>query len=130
MTLSKRQKSQLFSFILLVVFGLLALFKNQGGKTAYNDVNTGTNKKLIYTKHAECRMDCRFISEEEVNFIRKSGNINYRKSDMEDKPCPTISKEGRTKDGQMVRIVFAECDNSTKVVTAIDLEENHKCNCK
>jgi len=130
MKLNNRQKSQLFSIILLIVFGLIALFRNQSDKASFEDFNDNANKKLIYTKHAECRMDCRYISEQEVNFIRKEGNINYRKSDMEDKPCPTIAKEGRTKDGQMVRIVFAECDNSTKVVTAIDLENEYKCNCK
>jgi len=130
MALNNRQKSQLFSFILLIVFGLIALFRNDVDQASFDDFNENTNKKLIYTKHAECRMDCRYISEQEVNFIRKSGNINYRKSDMEDKPCPTIAKEGRTNDGQMVRIVFAECDNVTKVITTIDLENKYKCNCK
>lgn len=129
MALSKRQKSQLFSLILVIVLGSIAFFRNQTDKASFDDINT-TNKKLIYTKHAECRMDCRYISEQEVNFIRKSGNINYRKSDMQDRPCPTVAKEGRTKDGQMVRIVFAECDNTTKVVTAIDLENEYKCKCK
>jgi len=130
MALNNRQKSQLFSFILLIVFGLIAFFRNDVDQASFEDFNENTNKKLIYTKHAECRMDCRYISEQEVNFIRKSGNINYRKSDMEDKPCPTIAKEGRTNDGQMVRIVFAECDNVTKVITTIDLENKYKCNCK
>jgi len=52
---------------------------------------------MIYTKHAECRTGFRYISESEVNFVRKEDYINYCKSDMEDKPYLTIEKEGRTK---------------------------------
>jgi len=85
MALTNRQKSQLFSLILVIVLGAMTFFRNQTGKASFEDLNTNSNKKLIYTKHAECRMDCRYISEEEVNFIRKSGNVNYRKSDVEDK---------------------------------------------
>lgn len=130
MKLTNRQKSQLFSVILLVVIAGITFFQNQQSKPYFNDFEQNTNKKIYYTKHAKCRMDCREISKEEINFIREKGNINYRKSDMEDKPCPTIAKEGRSKDGQMLRIVFAECDNETKIVTAIDLENEYVCNCK
>lgn len=130
MKLTNRQKSQLFSVILLLVIAGITFFQNQQSKFSFNDFDQNTNKKIYYTKHAKCRMDCREISKEEINFIREKGNINYRKSDMEDKPCPTIAKEGRSKDGQMLRIVFAECDNETKIVTAIDLENEYECNCK
>lgn len=130
MKLTNRQKSQLFSVILLVIIAGITFFQNQQSKFSFNDFDQNTNKKIYYTKHAKCRMDCREISKEEINFIREKGNINYRKSDMEDKPCPTIAKEGRSKDGQMLRIVFAECDNETKIVTAIDLENEYECNCK
>lgn len=130
MKLTNRQKSQLFSVILLVIIAGITFFQNQQSKSSFNDFDQNTNKKIYYTKHAKCRMDCREISKEEINFIREKGNINYRKSDMEDKPCPTIAKEGRSKDGQMLRIVFAECDNETKIVTAIDLENEYECNCK
>jgi len=88
------------------------------------------NKKIYYTKHAKCRMDCRFIDKTEVEYIREFGKVNDYKSDFKDKPCPSIAKEGRTKDGQLVRIVFAKCKYQTKVITVIDLENNYKCNCK
>lgn len=130
MKLTNRQKSQLFSVILLVVLVGITLFQNQQNKASFDDFEQNVDKKIYYTKHAKCRMDCRHISKEEINFIREEGNINYRKSDLEDKPCPTIAKEGRSKDGQMLRVVFAECVNETKVVTAIDLENEYTCNCK
>jgi len=130
MKLSNRQKSQIFSVLLIIAMVGITLFQNQKASSSFKDFENDTAKKIYYTKHAKCRMDCRYISKEEINFIRKNGNINYRKSDMDDQPCPTIAKEGRSKDGQMLRIVFAECDTETKVVTAIDLENEYKCNCK
>ena len=35
--------------------------------------------KLIFSKHAKCRMDCRKIDESEVKEILKSGKINHKK---------------------------------------------------
>ena len=86
--------------------------------------------KLIYTKHARCRMDCRTISESEIQNILDNGKINHRKSKPNDSPCPSYAIEGDTNDGQEVRIVFAMCDNVTKVITAIDLENKYECYCK
>ncbi len=87
------------------------------------------DKRLIYTKHGECRMKCRHISEAEIKAILQQGKINHRKSKPADYPCPSFAVEGDTKDGQEVRIVFAKCDKVTKVVTAIDLGKNYNCHC-
>ncbi|HYE56006.1 MAG TPA: DUF4258 domain-containing protein [Chitinophagaceae bacterium] len=84
---------------------------------------------LEYTRHARCRMECRQISQSEVEYIMKNGTINYRKSDVKDKPCPTYALEGYTADQQHVRIVFAQCNTKTKVVTCIDLEKEWQCHC-
>jgi hypothetical protein len=99
--------------------------------------NDGRNKRSEwryrtpeYTQHARCRMQCRNISEDEVNDILRNGTINYRKSDLNDKPCPTYAVEGNTRDGQKVRIVFAACSSTTKVVTTIDVGKEHECDCK
>jgi hypothetical protein len=88
---------------------------------------------LEYTKHGECRMKCRNISEDEIKSVLKSGKINYDKSNVHDTPCGTYAVEGNTADGQKVRIVIADCDTISRVVTAIDL--NHEsdpdsCDCK
>jgi len=84
---------------------------------------------LEYTQHARCRMACRQITEEEVKEIMATGKINYRKTDVHDKPCPTYAVEGVTHDNQHVRIVFAQCDYKTKVVTTIDLDKEWSCDC-
>jgi hypothetical protein len=87
-------------------------------------------QKLEYTKHGECRMKCRNISEAEIKDILKTGKINYDKSNVHDKPCGTYAVEGKTTDGQNVRIVIADCDTISRVVTAIDLTNEHdSCDC-
>lgn len=84
---------------------------------------------LEYTRHARCRMECRRITESEVEGIMATGTINYGKSDVKAKPCPEYAVEGNTADGQRVRMVFAQCDNKTKVVTVIDLGHDWTCAC-
>ncbi len=88
-------------------------------------------QKLELTKHGACRMECRNISEAEIKDLLKTGKINYSKSEVRDKPCGTYAVEGTTKDGQNVRIVIADCDTISRVVTAIDLGmEKDSCSCK
>jgi len=84
---------------------------------------------LEYTRHAKCRMECRHITQKEVEEIMREGEINYRKSEVKATPCPTYAIEGNTSDNQHVRIVFAQCDYKTKVVTVIDLNEEWQCDC-
>lgn len=94
--------------------------------------NRGFDRRVSfieYTKHAKCRMECRHITQAEVEEIMRDGKINYAKSDVKDKPCPTYALEGITKDNQRVRIVFAQCDFKTKVITSIDLDTDWECHC-
>ncbi len=87
------------------------------------------DQELQLTEHAKCRMDCRTISFEEVKEILLSGKVNWKKSNKKDQPCPTYALEGLTTDNQYIRIVFADCKNSTKVITAIDLDNDYNCSC-
>ena len=84
---------------------------------------------LEYSKHAKCRMECRRISQAEVEEIMRDGKINYNKSDLQNARCPRYALEGVTADDQRVRIVYAQCNESTTVVTVIDLETDFQCNC-
>lgn len=86
--------------------------------------------RLIYTKHARCRMDCRHIDESEVQEILQKGRINYRKSEPAGRPDPKYAFEGTTHDGQQVRIVFAPAKRGMVVITVIDLETDWTCDCK
>ena len=75
-------------------------------------------------------MACRHIDEAEVQEILQKGRINYDKSDPASRPDPRYALEGTTRDGQEVRIVFAQADNGAVVVTVIDLQKEWSCNCK
>ncbi len=85
---------------------------------------------ISYTKHARCRMECRNISEEEIITILKTGSVNFSKSEVHAEPCKKYAIEGKTNDGQEVRIIFGKCNDVTKVITAIDLGVEHECHCE
>jgi hypothetical protein len=85
---------------------------------------------LTYSQHGSCRMKCRSISEAEVKELLKSGEVNYGKSKVHDKPCPGYAFEGKTADGQNIRVVFALCEKESRVITAIDLDQQaDTCSC-
>ncbi len=124
----------------LVVIALLVKRCNQGGPTTENpsretvtvNRNRGLDRRvayLEYTQHAKCRMECRHITQEEVKDILQTGQINYRKSEAQGRPCPTYALEGYSTGQQHLRIVFAQCDTKTKVVTCIDLDTEFECHC-
>lgn len=131
--------------LLLVVGGILLALQfmgnsdsNPNGSGNYpgdgnypgNSDKQYAGKKLIYTKHAKCRMDCRTIDRQEVGEVLSKGRINTRKSNPNDPRCPTKAIEHRTTTGQLIRAVVADCDDVAKLVTVIDLENNYKCSCK
>ena len=93
-------------------------------------------QKLEYSKHAVCRMQCRHISEAEIRELLGNGKspgkgkINYDKSAVRDKPYPTYAIEGKTSTGKELRIVIADADSISRVVTTIDLKmEKDSCDC-
>ena len=140
---------KLLPLLLIVVLGIILFFvkrftgnnrANAGKTTTKNnhvegsevDRNRGFDRRvsyLEYTEHAKCRMECRKITQSEIEEIMRGGIINYAKSDVKQKPCPTYALEGITHDNQKVRIIFAQCDFKTKVVTGIDLDTDWQCQC-
>ncbi|MGK2860935.1 MAG: DUF4258 domain-containing protein [Chitinophagaceae bacterium] len=132
-------------FLVILILGialfLVRKFRNDETADSKRKIEKGTSKVnrnygfdrrvsyLEYTEHAKCRMKCRKITQAEVEEIMKDGKINYSKSDVKDKPCPTYALEGITNDNQRVRIIFAQCDYKTKVVTSIDLNQDWECYC-
>lgn len=133
-----------YLIIILLAIVLFFIRKNKQGDTTKTKTTTGKKDAstinrnrgfdrrisyIEYTEHAKCRMQCRKISQDEVEEIMKEGKVNYAKSDVKDLPCPTYALEGITKDNQRVRIIFAQCDYKTKVVTSIDLNTDWECHC-
>lgn len=128
----RRLKFYAFGFLLgliLVVF----LFKDRTvckmpGSLKIEEIQ---KQQIEYSKHASCRMECRQITADNIKEIIQEGKINYSKSNAQDVPCPTYAVEGFSKDGKHLRIVVADCDTISKIVTAIDLElENDTCACR
>lgn len=87
--------------------------------------------KLIYTRHARCRMSCRHISEADIREVLREGHINEAKSKQEPGRCPAYAIEDeRNSDHIRLRIVFAKCETEVKVVTCIDRDDEFQCDCK
>jgi hypothetical protein len=103
---------------------------DQSPRSTVNDPAVlNRHARLEYTHHALCRMECRHITEAEVIEILADGRINTEKSNPRDQPCPTFALEGYSDEGQHLRIVFAPCDSTTRVITCIDLDKEWSCNC-
>ncbi|HXC03993.1 MAG TPA: DUF4258 domain-containing protein, partial [Bacteroidia bacterium] len=127
MNLARRLQLYLFGFVLGGIIVYFGIMKNRpdGALTSWLPTNRiimqlDTNK-MVLTKHAQCRMLCRGITQEEIKDVIKHGEVNFSKSEVHATPCPKYAMEGNTKDGQHVRIICAACAAETRIVTAIDL---------
>ncbi|ADY53693.1 hypothetical protein Pedsa_3157 [Pseudopedobacter saltans DSM 12145] len=89
-------------------------------------------KKIIFSKHAKCRMECRQIDSIEVDDILRTGKINFKKSDTTTTQIckKRYALEGQTRDNQNVRIIIAPCEDKLTVITVIDLDTDWSCNCR
>lgn len=111
--------------VLYLVFGRVGSEKQidkRQKEFRYNEVR--------YTEHATCRMKCRSIDEKEIKNILEKGTINYKKSDLKDKPCPTYALEGISDNNQHIRVIVGNCSEEAVIITVIDLDEEHNCDCK
>lgn len=104
--------------------------KQQEVAEKFEAIGQVSGHKLVYTKHARCRMRCRYVDESEVEEIVSTNNINPDKSQPESKPCPKFAYEGMSHDHQSLRIIIAQCETDWKVVTCIDLGNEFACDCK
>ncbi|MBS1604722.1 MAG: DUF4258 domain-containing protein [Bacteroidetes bacterium] len=113
--------------ILIVVFGLLA---GCAQASRNGDPIDRHAARLILTRHARCRMDCRHITEKEIREILEKGSVNYAKSEPDAHPDPRYALEGYTMEGQHLRIIFAPSDRGLVVITCIELGVEWQCDCK
>jgi Domain of unknown function (DUF4258) len=84
---------------------------------------------IRFSKHARCRMDCRHIDESEIREVLAAGTINSRKTQLNASPDPKYAVEGRTHDGQQIRLIVAQSPRGSTIVTVIDLDTRWKCQC-
>jgi hypothetical protein len=131
-----RKIATILFFTLLAGVMLFRIFGNQGGLADLRDrkpedvvVLDRSPEKLIFTRHARCRMECRTVTEGEVRGILEKGRVNYQKSELQAKPDPKYAVEGYSEDGQHLRIIFAPSRKGMVVITCIDLNKEWQCNC-
>ena len=146
LTVNKKWAPYLLIGLMLAALILIKFIKKDNGPSVKPTVTKNDRKEpsveinrdrgfdrrtsyLEYSEHANCRMKCRQISKAEVEEIMQDGKINYKKSDIKNARCPRYALEGMTTDNQEVRIVFAQCNEKTVVVTVIDLETEIECHC-
>lgn len=122
---TKRATYSLVLVLLLLVVFIYRRWQEPVRREAFDRTPT----HLYYTKHALCRMDCRQISEDDIKEIMKKGIINFNKSNTRDRPCPTFALQGETSDGEKLRVIFAQCNDETKVITCYNLEQDFDCHC-
>jgi len=118
-----RQKGRL-----LVLIAVLAFSDCKSLSPSDEPVNRHESR-IIYTRHAKCRMDCRHITEIEIREILEEGKINYEKSEPQGRPDPKYAFEGYTKEGQHLRIIFAPASRGLVVITCIELGVEWQCDC-
>ncbi|MGN6194745.1 MAG: DUF4258 domain-containing protein [Ginsengibacter sp.] len=123
------RKRNLYFLLLIVIVFLLVIkrfscVRNNDANESFRDAT-----HLILTKHVECRMDCRHITEEEIKEILKTGKVNYRKSGIGSKGDSTFALEGYSHENQHIRVVVAPESDGLVVITCIDLDKEWPCNC-
>lgn len=85
---------------------------------------------IKYSKHAKCRMECRHIDETEIKDVIEHGEINYKKSNLQNDDChKRYAVEGFSKEQQHLRIIVAGCNDELTVITCIDLGKEFECHC-
>ena len=112
--------------LLIVIVYFIARTRQEPGSKEIFDRHPA---HLEYTRHALCRMDCRQIDSAEIMEIMEKGVINLNRSNKRDKPCPSFALQGRTKSGENLRVIFAQCREETRVITCYNLEKEFACNC-
>lgn len=80
------------------------------------------SKPRATSEHAACRMECRFVSAEEAERTLTEGKLDKKHSSPGARPCPKVALNmGR------IRAVWADCAESTRLVTVIDTRTDHPC---
>ena len=80
------------------------------------------SKPRATSEHAACRLECRFVSAAEAERTLTEGKLDKKHSSPGARPCPKVALNmGR------IRAVWADCAESTRLVTVIDTRTDHPC---
>ena len=124
-----KARNVIFSLLLIIALVGLAVMRMRLWEPQRTEAFNRYPSHIEYTRHAECRMNCRKISKEDIGDVMRKGVIIFNKSNLRDKPCPTFAVQGFTYNGENIRIIFAQCRSVTKVVTCYNLKKDFNCDC-
>jgi hypothetical protein len=124
-------------YFFLLFFSLFGACHSTGSEPLKNDPSSRVSSRdpfdprarLILTKHALCRMDCRHITVKEIHEVLDHGTINYGKSEPDARPDPKWAVEGFTDEHQHLRIIVAPEEENLIVITCIELGVEWTCHC-
>lgn len=84
---------------------------------------------IEYTADAQCLMNCRHISREDINTVMRKGVILFSKSNLRNQPCPTFALQGFTDQGENIRVFVIQCQSVTRIMTCYNLKKDFECDC-
>lgn len=124
-------KKKINGYVIILIVIILIIAK---GISSFNGENEGAENfrntgRLILTRHAKCRMDCRQITINEIKEILEKGKVNNSKSTVGSKGDRTYALEGYSSDNQHIRVIVAPENKGLVVITCIDLNKEWPCNC-
>lgn len=136
MTTGKRIRLYLAGFLIGCVLVYFMLFR--GTDRSYwlpaNRVKEQMNKSTFrYSEMARCRMDCKQITQAEVEEILRNGEVNFSESDSRGTAVPSYAVEGRTSTNKNLRVIVTiyERDSVAEITTAVNMDGSRDtCACK
>lgn len=123
-----KSRGATFSLIIVLFILFVFLYKRWQEPFAKEDFNRHP-LHVYYTKHALCRMNCRHITKQEIEEIIQKGIINFNKSNNIGKPCATYALQGETTKGARLRVIIAQCNKESKIITCYNLDKDFECHC-
>lgn len=129
--LVRRFKFYGFGF-LLGILAVSVIYKGKGCKMpASVKVEELSSQKLDIPSVADCKMKCNDVSVEDIKKVLSTGKINYDKSNVHEKPFGTYAVEGNTTSGKSLRVMVADRDTISSVITVEDMASTmDTCKCK
>ena len=100
----KMRKTDNLKFVIAILLSIIFIegCQNPNDASFKNNKESFREKPIQFTKHAQCLMDCKHLSESEIEKLISNGKLNSKESFPEDKPCPTYAVEGLTTDRKSV----------------------------
>ena len=85
--------------------------------------------RIEYAKLALCRMDCYFISANDITEIFRRGEVDLDNSDLNKRPCAIFTIQGKTKKTMNISISITQCGTVARVTNCFNTDRTIVCNC-